>query len=244
MDNSKLPHDLNYTWKKYNQVRIAGDKKSANKLLVEFIASLKHQDETVIQNFVDNICGLTFETDEKISHNNEEEASPKNTTIQHPLFKEIILTVLIEQYTKNSAKHIRWIGQFEQYFLTDNATSLAFLKAVNIEGHFEARYFFEKSFSIDKNQLSIQLLLNKIAKDINYYIHEVPFGVLVEPEVLNNELLTFKKYWQQSDTMNIWNNILNQWELIAKHWTIYHANQENHDNFENYLKSNGFQVDE
>ena len=243
MDNLKLPDNLTNTWEKYNQMRVAGVKKAANNLLLEYIDLLKQQDETVIKNFVDYICGLNFDADEKILLNIETEASPKDITIQHPLFKEIILPVLIDQYKKDSAKHIRWIGQFEQYFYSDNSTTLAFLKAVNIEGHFETRHFFEKSFSIDKNQMTIQLLLNRIAQDINYYIHEVPIGVLVYPEVLNNELLAFKKYWQQCDTKNIWNNILTHWELIAKHWTIYHENLENYDNFEHYLNTNGIQID-
>jgi hypothetical protein len=100
-------------WDKYNQVRIAGDKKSANILLMSYIDLLKQQDEKDIKIFVDEICSLSLDTDDKIIYNNGIEVSDKDIRIQYPLFKEIILSILKDQYKKDSAKHIKWIGQLE-----------------------------------------------------------------------------------------------------------------------------------
>lgn len=230
-------------WDKYNQVRVTGDKKSANKLLLVYIDLLKQQDEKDIKIFVDNICGLILDANHKIIGNNGIEVSEKDIRIQHPLFKEIVLPILIDQYKKDSAKHIRWIGQFEQFFYSDFATTQAFLKELDIEGYFETRHFFEKSFSIDNNQKTLELLLNRIAQDINYYTHNIPNCVLVDPDVLDKELMTFRQYWQQCDTKNIWKNVLTEWELIAKNWSLYLANQDKYTNFKNYLKTNGIQLD-
>jgi hypothetical protein len=243
MDDTTTHNKLTDIWEKYNQVRVAGDKKTANKLLVEYIDLLKQQDEKDIKIFVDNTCSLTLDLDDKIIYNNGTEVSDKDIRIQHPLFKEIILPILIDQYKEDSAKHIRWIGQLEQFFYSDNVTTNKFLKELNITGHFETRHFFEKSFALDNNQKTLNLLLNRIAQDINYYTHEVPIGVLVDPDVLDNELLIFRQYWQQSDTKKIWEVVLSEWELIAKHWKLYLATRDKYDNFENYLTTNGIQLD-
>ena len=243
MDGTTTHNKLTDIWDKYNQVRVAGVKKTANKLLVDYIDLLKQQDEKDIKIFVDNICSLTLDFDDKIIYNNGTEVSDKDIRIPHPLFKEIILPILKDQYKKDSAKHIRWIGQFEQFFYSANATTQAFLRELNIAGHFETRHFFEKSFFIDNNQKTLTLLLNRIAQDINYYTHEVPIGVLVDPDVLDKELMTFRQYWQQCDKKNIWEDVWTEWELIAKHWTLYLATQDKYDNFENYLTTNGIQLD-
>jgi hypothetical protein len=243
MDDTATHNKLTDIWNKYNQVRVAGNKKSANKLLLEYIDLLKQQDEKIIKIFVDNICSLTLDAKHKIIDNNGTEVSDKDTRIQHPLFKEIVLPILIDQYKKGSAKHISWIGQFEQFFYSDFATTQAFLRELDIEGHFESRHFFEKSFSIDNNQKTLALLINRIAQDINYYTHEVPIGVLVNSDFLDKELMTFRKYWQQCDTKNKWENILTEWDIIAKHWSLYLATQVKYVNFENYLKTNGIQIE-
>ncbi|TCC96168.1 hypothetical protein EZ449_22440 [Pedobacter frigidisoli] len=218
-------------------------KKTANKLLVDYIDLLKQQDENDIKIFVDNICSLTLDADDKIIYNNGTEVSEKDIRIQHSLFKEIILPILKDQYKSDSAKHIKWIGQLEQFFYSDNATTEAFLKELNITAYFEARHFFEKSFAIDNNQKTLSSLLNRIAQDINYYRHEVPIGVLVDPDVLDKEVITFRQYWQKCDSKIVWEAVLTEWELIAKHWTLYLSTQDQYDNFENYLKKNKVQLD-
>ncbi len=243
MDDTATHSKLIDIWDKYNQVRVAGNKKTANKLLVDYIGLVKQQDEKDIKIFVDNICALTLDTDDKIICNNGTEVSDKDIRIQHPLFKEIVLPILKDQYKKGSAKHIKWVGQLEQFFYSDNATTETFLKELQITGYFEARHFFEKSFAIENNQKTLTLLLNRIAQDINYYTHEVPIGVLVDPDVLDKEVLNFRQYWQQCDKKNVWEAVLTEWELIAKHWTLYLATQDKYDNFENYLTTNGIQLD-
>ena len=233
---------LNEIWESYNQVRVAGDKKSANKLLLDFIDLLKQQDEKIIKAFVDNILNLTLEAENKIISNNGTEVSEKNIRIQHSLFKEVVLPILKDQYQMSSAKHIKWIGQLEQFFYSDFATTKEFLNELNITEYFETRYFFEKSFAIDKNQNTLKLLLNRIAQDLNHYTHEVLNSVLVYPEVLNKEIMTFREYWQECDSKINWEADLAEWELIAKHWTIFNEVQDKYINFENYLNINGIQL--
>ena len=241
MDDTNTHNILTDTWEKYNLVRVAGDKKTANKLLIDYISLLKQQDEIVIKKFVDSICISVLDADDEIIDNNGTDVSGREVRIQHPLFKDIFLPVLKDQYKKNSAKHIKWIGQLEQFFYSDNAVTTAFLKDLNITGYFEARHFFERSFAIEKNQNTLTLLLNRICRDINYYTHEVPDAVLVDPQVLDKEIMTFRQYWQQCNAKEDWEAVLAEWELIAKHWALYLANKDEYENFEHYLKSNTIQ---
>ena len=234
--------NLTEIWDRYNQTRLTGDKRTANKILGDYIILLKKQEEKEIEEFVDKICTLTLEIDNKIISNNGTATAEKDTRIQHPLFKEIILPVLTRQYQKGSAKHIKWIGQLEQFFYTDHSTTVSFLKDLNISKYFYARDFFLKSFAIVPHQKTLVLLLNRIAKDINYCLHEVPTVVLATPEVLESELAIFREYLHQCDNKEIWADSLNEWEFIAKHWTAYHKAQEEFIDFEDYLSINGVRL--
>ena len=235
-DAQTTNNDLTKTWDNYNQVKNSGDRKLANKLLVDFISELKRQSISTTDNFVDKICELAFNSDTA-------KVASTDQNIQHPLFKEIILPRLIEQYKNNSPKHIKWIGQFEQRFYSDHSMTTKFLKDLGIEGYFDTNYFLEKSFLIDNNQTTLDLLLDRIAKDINYDIHEVPLGVLVDPEVFDKELNYFKTYWKQSDKKNIWKDILVEWENVAFHWRTYFAMQDKYSGFEDYLNDKGIKLD-
>lgn len=240
---SLLPYNQLYAnWEKYNQLRIAGDKKSANNLLTTFIDLLKQQDEKIINDFVNEFCIAVLDNSHKIISTNGTEVSESALRIQHPLFKEIILPLLKTQYKSNSALHIKWIGQLEQFFYSDIPTTTSFLTELNIAGFFETRFFFERSFSIENNQSTLKLLLNRIAQDINFYLHELPDCVLAEPDVLDQELNTFSKYLQQSNAKTLYDKELLAWELIAKHWRIFNQDKEKYQNFEAYLNSNSIQI--
>jgi hypothetical protein len=139
MNDKKAHSQLTAIWNKYNQVRLTGDRKAANKILADYIDLLKQQNEKDIKIIVDNICSLALDGDKKITSSNEKEESDKDTRIQHPLFKEIILPILQDQYKRGSAEHIKWIGQMEQFFYSDYTTTRAFLIDLSIPGYFEAR---------------------------------------------------------------------------------------------------------
>ncbi len=243
MNNTETLAKLNDIWNTYRQARNTGDKKKANQLLRNYIDVFKLQDPKDIKIFVDNICHSVWDNERMPGLNHPSETPDNNNIIQHPLFKEIIVPDLIKEYNNNSALHMRWIGQFEQFFYSDFATTQSFLNELNIAGHFDTRHFYEKSFSIHQDQKTLALLLDRMAQDLNYYTHEVPIGVLVEPDFLNKEIKTFKHYWQKCNSKNIWNQVLSKWELIAEHWTLFVQQKDQFDNFENYLKIHTIELD-
>ena len=235
--------ELRNIWKNYNQTRISGDKKTANKLLQKYIDILKNENYSVREEFVDEICSAVLETKDNIIANNGTEVSDNEYRIQHPLFKEIILPILIVKYKMNSAQHIKWIGQLEQFFYSDSQISKKFLDEIGIEDYFSTSFFFEKSFSIDRSQKTLDLLLKRYARDLEYYVHEVPFGVLIEPDIFDEEIKLFETYYEQFDKKGIWTARLNEWKLISLHWRTYLSSRSEYVNFEDYLNRNGIKLE-
>lgn len=220
-------------WDKYNKTRLAGDKKTATKLLLNFIDILKQKDKKFIQDFADDICMKALGTVGILS-NNGTEVSNNIDRIQHPLFKEIILPGLSAQYLDNSPLHIKWIGQFEQFFYSDKITTEKFLRQIEVDGYFSTIHFFKKSFAIDNDQDTLKLLLQRQEQDIGYLIHELPEVVLAEPDDFNFLLADFKDYWTKSNDKKKWERRLAEWEKIGTHWTIYVETRQNFKNFVDY----------
>jgi hypothetical protein len=226
---------LQNIWEEYNQVRLLGQKKKANKLLADFIQGLKQQEQDVIQHFADTICAAILDAEASVLANNGIAVADQPERIQHPLFREIILPVLAEKYLQNSSRHIKWIGQFEQFFYADIVTTNAFLQQINYEGFFDAAYFFEKAFTISHGQDTLTLLLDQLAKIINYYLHEVPYTVLATPQVLQEALQQFKNYWILSQQQGRWAADLSCWERLEDHWTRYNSDSNRYNDFAHYL---------
>jgi hypothetical protein len=225
----------------YNQTRLAGDKKTANKLLREIIEVLKQKDQIFVTDFIEDLCEKVLNSNEILS-NNGTEVSNNIDRIQHPIFKEIILPILADKYLNGNPLHIKWIGQFEQFFYSDNKMTAAFLKQINIDGYFSSIYFFEKSFAIDNSQDTLNLLLQRTAQGIEYYLHELPFAVLVEPNTLNSELNYFENYWNKSNNKEKWQTLLSEWKNIADHWTKYCSEKEKYSNFMDYQEKQNIEL--
>ncbi len=233
-DFSSQP-SLTETWNRYNQIRLSGDKKTANKLLITYIQLLKQQPASEIRRIVDDLCQQILDKSDGEISNNGYYVSEALVRIQHPLFKEIILPVLTEQYLCESARHIKWIGQLEQFFYSDASTSMSFLKALNLPFPFMALHFFEKSYAIDPQQHTLKLILAKMAQTINYFFHELPYSVLAHPDLLIDRIAAFSAYCQQADDKDTWQDTLSYWEFFANCWADYSANSQPYEHFKAYL---------
>ena len=223
-------------WRQYNQTRLSGDKKTANKHLVEFIQRLQQRPETEIRQFVDYVCGEVLDVVEGTVFNNGLAVSEAKVRIQHPLFRDVILPALMEQYLRGSARHILWIGQLEQFFYSDVATWARFLTALGMPGHFCMLHFFIKSYELEPSQRTLRILLNKLAQRIDRSLWDFPHTVLVVPEVLNEELALFRTYWQQAANKDEWLEALAFWTFAADGWAQYRAAPEAYDSYEACLR--------
>ena len=249
--------DLNTKWLNYNQNRLSGDKKTANKILNSFINGLLQENSDIIERFVYNICQLTLDIDGNLSNNGTEVSISKNR-IQYPLFKKILLPVFVKKYKENNPLYLRWIGQLEQFFYSEHKLTVQFLEDINDRlrdavqfdkksnsykdikyRFFETYHFFKKSYKIEPNQKTLDLLLKRLAQDIFYATHELPFGILREPNEFMKEIENFKFYFEKYNNQEKWKETLHNWTFIGQHWKIYSKEKNKYENFENYLNLNG-----
>ncbi len=224
--------DLNEKWLKYNQIRLKGDKKSANKLLNDFIKSILQYDDLIIEDFVYQVCSEVLK-DEIIS-NNGSEVSNAPVRIQHPLLKNVILPILIKKYKENNPLYIRWIAQFEQFFYSDNKITNYFLEEINDElkdavqfskeknqyinvkcRYFSAKQFLMKSLKIENNQITIDLILYIISQGIDYQTHELPLLIGTLDDLIEN-INEFKYYYEKFNNKNKWTQKLKSWNDILE----------------------------
>ncbi len=229
--------DLNQKWIAYNQERLAGNKKSANNLLDTFIKSILTYEEDVVEDFVYTMCSTVLKDD--ILSNNGTEVSNAEIRIQHPLFQKVILPVLVKKYKEKYALYIRWIGQLEQFFYSDEKTTAMFLEEINDElrdveqfsiatnkyEHVKCRYFstksfFIKSFEISPNQITLKLILDTLARHIDYVTHELPSGLLEDVDVFTQHIDEFKYYYKQLEEKHRCEKQIEEWESIAHNFEI------------------------
>lgn len=225
-------------WEHYNEIRQTGNRKQTNQALNEFIALLKQESEEEKHRFVDLLGNALLEKNPQIPSSNGAEISSQSLRIQPPLFKEIIVPVLIDGYRHNRAKQIKWIGQLEQFFHSDHEMAKLFLEAIEYPGNFEAPHFFEKSYMLDHQPDTLEMLLEKTRERISYCLHEIPYGVPVDPDELNEKLNIFEHYLAQSENKMVWQNVLQKWKQLARQWADYHQHKNMYDSFANYLDKN------
>ncbi|HIE00524.1 MAG TPA: hypothetical protein EYP59_09575 [Thiotrichaceae bacterium] len=78
-----------------------------------------------------------------------------------------------------------------------------------------------------------------MAQDIFYATHELPFGILREPNEFMKEIENFKFYFEKYNNQEKWKETLHNWTFIGQHWKIYSKEKNKYENFENYLNLNG-----
>ena len=138
----------------------------------------------------------------------------------HPvLFDKIVWPVFAREYENNNAKYIRMIGQCREliesnkFYLTRidafeilQADSVAFLE-----------YFWGKSFSLDKNQNTLDSLMRFIKLDVFLLWRDLAWFKHIPDsyfEILKHSagrLERCKEYCKQSNS-NKWDKLLNVWD--------------------------------
>ncbi len=164
-------------WQEYHTVRLSGNKKKATKMLSHIIRYLNEKDYVYRKKLVKDICTRFFESaDSPIPANNGYDISLNKNRIQHPLFREILVPVLIQEYLHKNALFTRWIGQFEQFFFSDKKLMEDFLIKIDETLHyftvvdkktgaekiverryFETKDFFLRAYQLDKNEETYKL---------------------------------------------------------------------------------------
>jgi hypothetical protein len=169
-------------------------------------------------------------------------------SINKNIFKMIIMPILIAEYKNNQPKYIKWIGQLDQFIYIDKEIRSDFFKGINCQYDFTDTlsyqdYFLCKSFLIDKNPKTLDLLLSH-SLWIVFFIYSWSF-----PNTLSLPRNT--KYSQYEETLESFENIFKkrkhcyelsdykkpEWKKIIDTWELLILYLHK---FEDRVKNNGF----
>ena len=161
----------------------------------------------------------------------------------HPfVFNEIILPIFVREYNSNNPKYIKLIGDciglpslgwqlMVPYFLKNNIIP----ELTSHDSYSWYLFLYEKSYMLDKNQHTLDSLMDIIK--FNIYSYRLDFPALVTHPTCYMELLRpfeeglnkCKKLCEISGN-DKWNKLLAEWELLVFHLYKY----------DEYVKNNGY----
>ena len=234
-------------WEQYNQVRTSGFKKQANQILNTFLECFKKQTVEVRATFVENLC--TELLDRFSSSPNDFWLSTNGTDvsglpirIQFPLFRDAVLPELLGRFNAGDAKATRWLGQLGQFFYCDKRLWKLTCEELDLPWpETNTSFFFEKSYAINKDQITLQFIVSMYLGSLEYDCHEIPYGLLCEPEEMNRTVAESRDYWRQLDPSELkdkWNEQLIEYERIAFCWDDYITHKFLYDDFYDYMIKN------
>jgi hypothetical protein len=213
-----LDKDMIDLWNNYENCLDKGLKKKAIETLNVFILRLKATD---------------IETQRKITNILIDRKEEENFLIQFPLFKDMVLPILIQNAKQGKLGAYRLIGEFEQFIYSDSRLGQLINRELNIgNDSFYSIGMFEKELSINpRDTKTINLLIQGIAKSLDYAVHEVPIGVLYDKELYFQRLEQLEKLLVANNLMsNKWDKRISTLNSIGKTWTDYLESK----GFENY----------
>ncbi len=222
-----LTIDQKNIWDSYLDLKAKGIKSKAKIILQDFISSVK-------KNPSKSIDSIAIELD-NLNKNHEIE-------FQFPLFKEIILPTLIKFAKQNKPKFHKMIAENQKYFQSNKGLAEYINKEFGInEIFFESNIFLEKELSINPtDSKTAELLINNIAKDLDYAIHEMPdYGLIYDIESFSLSINKLNDLIFKYDLNNTkWKIRLNLLNTICRTWSDY-LKQESIPNYKQYLEALG-----
>jgi len=154
-----VPEEIEKEWSQYEKLRNSGLRKQANKALLTTIAKIKSNQNPSINEFLLSLCEKGLDQDPQ-------------QRIQHPLYVQCILPLLLSGLERKSAREISFIVRSSGYGkeIYDAIGDISHRELLNIALESEPK-------NID--------IINQLVSD---YVYELYFGAHHLPEVLIVEL--------------------------------------------------------
>jgi len=203
--------------------------------------ALKSEDYETRKQFVEAICDFL-----------DTQTITDSSGIHPHLFDKIVVPVFIVEYKKNNAKYIKWIGQCDNLIRYGKNDLLRQINALGIAGDFFAHveYFCGKSFMLDKNQNTLDIIMEMEEVDVLLYRMDFPGAWIRCPDrylelvkEFSAKLERCKEYCKISCN-DKWDKFLADWELLVNHLYKYEEYVRNNEyiRFNDYLKKNGIRI--
>jgi hypothetical protein len=220
-------------WAEYCALETKGMRKLGLQRLEQFITNFQQRPFAEQQLWVEALCSNKLGKAERLAGNYHVHTHDY-PVIRHPLFRKIILPVLKIGVAQNDARSYRWIAQFEQYFYADqHATAQLGLEV------FDTRFFLRRALQLNPDDsITVELLLHEYARRFDYYVHEVPFGILVQPAIFQTELAEFQELLDCYRLTERWHAALVKWTTLNADWDNYLNHRTEYTGFQHYLSRN------
>lgn len=226
-----LPDTIYDKWTKYLDKRNRGLKRESKEALRDAILTLESADRETLHQFVFHLTDLHRTVDEKIDFR---------------LFERIVLPCLVQGVAQNLPTYNRRLAQFDQMFYSSKALFKSFNeKTQYTKEYFEPADFYKKELEIDPgDQIAVNGILDRIALQLNYSIHELPeHGLMGVLDDFESDLQQFKTYLSQSDTKDKWRKQVERWDFVQGTWKDYITDLSDYGTYMDYLRENHLSMD-
>jgi hypothetical protein len=209
-------------WTKYLEQQSLGLKKPANEYLEQFIHNLSNYSTQELDQIVLALCQLR---------------ATDNIKINHKLFLKAIYPNLLTNSLNEIPDYHRLLATYEQSIYSDNRLNKEISEKLDLETeYFDTIEVLERELRIGKNLEAAKLLINKIAWQLDYALHELPIGMLYETELMARLLSRMVDLLKEYEALTtIWQQRIEFIETAIKHWKKYLSTSQ-YENFEQYLK--------
>lgn len=225
-----LEEDERRLWQQYEiQLERGQRKTSASGTLQSLITGLKSYRPEQTKVWIEAFCREVFDEQTR-------------DRIPQPLFVELILPELKRGFDKAELPYARWIAQAAPYIYraTKQKPEISGLIDFN---KITPCDFYEVAIQHDpSDNIAQQALITDLSRNFDYYIHEVPTGLLCKPDVFQVELAKFAALIKLTGLLEKYEKKFVLWQFHCQAWANYLAYKQEFANYAEYLgkNSNGF----
>ncbi len=162
-----LPETVGQLWQDYISIETAGGAQADRMAALNaFLAALKPYPVDVYRPWAINLCR------QAVDYHNEP------VPIRLPLFRDALFPALLEGLKSGDANCVRWMGGLS-YHLSNCPRQTAQLQEMSIQPYDLLRLAIAKN---PADRIAMLLQIKVIHEWLSYVIHEIPSGIICEPD--------------------------------------------------------------
>ena len=221
-----LPPDLEVTWQRYLEEEKNGVRTEALRQLDRFVDALLTQPPSLRRSWAMHIAATLV--DEGI-----------DVPVRFPLFRRVLLPVLVEGVNRHGPGCARWLAAFESMLYHSLPTGLP--------PELESRTgLLREAIRLDpSDQRALEQLIASEASYFNYTLHELPTGVLYghngatleQCEKLLDGLKEFETHVHQSEQALQYQELVNECRFHYQAYRQYLMTNRETTSYERYLQT-------
>ena len=152
-----------------------------------------------------------------------------DTWIRYPLFSRIVLPELRNGYTQGLPHHARWIGQLRHRIYVAK-------QACFQELGLSPNDFLREALRMDPTDSAARReLISNLAEQLDYFVHEVPRGVLANSQYFRARLDEFWQLVTDEGLTERYEEAYRYWQLHCDAWEGYLSHRAQFTNYADYL---------